>query len=569
MTAGRQHSRLLDAGIVAAISLFAAFGSGSRTWAGFNSPDSEFYASLALFGNDVTDRALEPAYTWTRLGFIAPVRLLVTAMDPWLGFALWRLLLIAIIIGSLYAIVRLVSTRELAIIVALFAALNTMVLSYVGNPYLTGTILAATMLLLALAAWEVFGTPRRRWLPALLSGAVAGWLVMLNPYALMLGMTMWLALRAVGMWTAPAGRARALGRDALLGLAGFVVVFAGCIVAGRLVFPGRNWVRTYLDWNSRLDYSSFVGDPDVWRHDIGLLVPLGAMLIAVIVVIAKRSAIAAGALAVAVANLVFTWGYIAVVPGPWLEAPHYVAKLWPGALVAVALSFGALVGRRTLGPPAWIVTAVAVPLVIWAGHWDRDLSGPQGLGILAVGLVLVVSAAVLLARGPALAAALAVAVALSGLAIGAQLLQNGRGLLGIYGQYPFRAAYVDFDGELLMRSKVAAEEFVLAQTSSTDRIGIWTDPARLTAAIAAMQLYGKYNNVGSYDVLNDAEKAKLRTLAPTALAMYAPTRAQVDAFWSSLPPDAGATAPDCIAVPYLGIGSPEAFACVTHLHWQG
>ena len=46
----------------------------SQRWTGFNSPDSEFYASLALFGSDVTDRAVEPAYTWTRLGYIVPVR---------------------------------------------------------------------------------------------------------------------------------------------------------------------------------------------------------------------------------------------------------------------------------------------------------------------------------------------------------------------------------------------------------------------------------------------------------------------------------------------------------------
>ena len=91
----------LDATIVAAISIFSAFFSGSRQWVGVNSPDSEFYASLALFGNEVTDRAIDPAYFWTRLGFIAPVRGLISLLGPWVGFALWRLLLIVLIVASL------------------------------------------------------------------------------------------------------------------------------------------------------------------------------------------------------------------------------------------------------------------------------------------------------------------------------------------------------------------------------------------------------------------------------------------------------------------------------------
>ena len=122
-------TRVVDAAVIIAISVFSAFLSGSRQWAGFNSPDSEFYASLALFGSDVTDRALEPAYTWTRLGYIAPVRLLVTTADPFTGFAIWRFLLILVIVGSIYLLVKKASNAPLAVGVALFASLNTMVLS--------------------------------------------------------------------------------------------------------------------------------------------------------------------------------------------------------------------------------------------------------------------------------------------------------------------------------------------------------------------------------------------------------------------------------------------------------
>ena len=68
----RVRQRRLDIALFVAIT--AAIALVSQRWTGFNSPDSEFYASLALFGSDVTDRAVEPAYIWTRLGYIVPVR---------------------------------------------------------------------------------------------------------------------------------------------------------------------------------------------------------------------------------------------------------------------------------------------------------------------------------------------------------------------------------------------------------------------------------------------------------------------------------------------------------------
>ncbi|MCF8542125.1 MAG: hypothetical protein K9G24_03490, partial [Candidatus Nanopelagicales bacterium] len=48
----------------------------SQRWAGLDTPDSSFYASLALFGDEITDRAPIDSYYWTRLGYIAPVGLL-------------------------------------------------------------------------------------------------------------------------------------------------------------------------------------------------------------------------------------------------------------------------------------------------------------------------------------------------------------------------------------------------------------------------------------------------------------------------------------------------------------
>lgn len=565
-TAPTRARRWLDPALVGVISLFAWFA--GRPWAGFNTPDSEFYATLALFGSDVADRSLDPAYTWTRLGYIAPVRALTSVFGPWAGFGMWRLVLIVVIVGSVYASVRLASTRQLAVVIAGFTALNTVVLSFIGNTYLTGTILAATFLMVALALWQALGSPRRRWLPALLSGLVAGWLVMLNPYGLLLGMSMWLGVRAVFLIREPVGRWRSLVRDACLGVAGFVASFVILLLSGLVIFPGRNWFATYVEWNSKLDYSTFIGDASAWQRDLALLVPLLSLVISVIALLLSRARlIAVLAVVIATTNLGFTAAYLMIVPGPWLEAPTYTAKLWAGALLAIALAFAAIVRERSLGVTGWVVAGVALPVVLWTGRWDRNLTITQGLLIaIVIALLALLTAWVLRDRVRAWSAVL-VMVAVAAFYVGAQVEQNGRGLVGSYGQFPFRAAYVDFDGELLMNSRIKAQEWILARTTSEDRIATWTDPDRLMAAVAAMQLWGWYNNLTSNATLQGADLDRLEQVRPTAIAMYAPERAQVEEFYASLPPWALPSPLECTTVPYLGVGNTNPFVCLTHLTW--
>ncbi len=563
-------TRVVDAAVIIAISVFSAFLSGSRQWAGFNSPDSEFYASLALFGSDVTDRALEPAYTWTRLGYIAPVRLLVTTADPFTGFAIWRFLLILVIVGSIFLLVKKASNRPLAVGVALVASLNTMVLSYMGNPYLTGAIMAATTLFLALAAWCAFGASRAGWLPGALSGLVAGWLVMLNPYALFLALSMWLAVRAVGLVAESERRWRRLVVDAGAALIGFAVSLAAFLAAGAMIFPGRSWIGTYLDWNGRLDYASFISDPNIWTRDVTLFVPAAALIISLVALaVTRANRWSQVATAIAGMNIVFTYVYLVLVPGPWLEAPHYSAKLWPGALVAMGLAFAAIVGQRRLAPIAYLPIIAGVPIVLWTGRWEAQVTLSQGLLITAAFIAAFVLAALAVRGRSDVIAALVVLGAVVLIATGSQVLQNGRGQLGIYGQYPFRAAFVDFDGELLMRAKIEAEEWVLGHTERSDRVAIWTDPERAMSGVAAMQLWGKYNLVSGGATLTREELKELERVKPTAIAMYAPKREQIDAFWASLPPWALPTEPECTKVKYLGVGEEYPSVCVTHLKWVG
>ena len=574
LTTVSRGSRWIDAALIFLISAFTAFGSTAQRVTGFNTPDSQFYASYALFGGTVADRSVEPAYTWTRLGSIAPTRLLVLAFGE-NGLQVWRWILLLIVVASLYAMVRLHGSRLLASAISLLASLSTVVLGFAGNTYLTCAVMAGVLLLVMIGVWGSLTTSRWPWLPPLLAGGVVGWLVMINPYGALLGLTMWIAVRGVGYFRAQLRpiptRRQMLGRDAGMAFLGLIVSMFAFLAAGVAIFPGRDWFQTYVTWNSRLDYASFIGDATTWQHDIALLLSLSGIGVGIVAVLARRTRWSAVALAVPIASVVFTAVYYLLVRGPWLEAPTYVALLWPGFLAGVALSASALLGHRKLGLAGWVTLVIGAGVVIWVGRWDGTLPYLTGV-LLAVAVVALMGGIAAISLAPVAAqqwerilVGIAVIVCLVGIAVIGQFMANGRGLLGTYGQYPMRAAYVDFDASLLQKSNIEAEHWVLDHSKDTDRIALWTDSARLGAGAAGMQLWGKYNLVTGNDTFQPGDSDHLHELEPTAIAMYAPSKDQIYAFWQSLPASFAAGVPECTAVPYRGIDSPTLQVCVTHL----
>lgn len=544
----------------------------NTVWTGMNSPDSEFSASLVAFGDEVTTRAIDPAYYTTRLGYLIPMRALTASLGLWNAFEVWRVVLLLLLVGCTFWVVRRRSGSLLATGCALVVAMNTMILGYLGNPYATGTAIAGLFALIATGIATMRSRPRHRWLPAALAGGIVGWLVMINPYAALLGVCIWLAVRTLVLITCADRRWQALGADAMAAAAAFAVVMLGFLVAGSGAFPGDSWLQTYLAWNARLDYASFISDPFIWTHDVALLVMVLAVVLSGVSVLLTRSTWSVAALVIAVTNIVFALAYITLIPGPWLEAPHYSAMLWPAALVAISMSFAAVVADRPDALLGWLLLIPLAWLLWWSGQRGDQLTAAQAIAIVGVtaALCAVVMLVTFRASGSGGSAIwMLVILGLCVTAIGMQWLQNGRGWLGIYGQYPMNAAFVSYDAEQLMRSKIAAEEFVLENSSRDDRIGIWTDPDRLTAAIAAMQLWGIYNNVSANPVLDRSEVRELEQIKPTVIAMYSPTKASIDAFAASLPPWSRPSPLQCTAVPYLGIGSDTATICLTHLKWIG
>ena len=203
-TRGPIGQRAADVLLALAIWLGVLWGVGAQWWTGMNAPDSQFSASLAIFGNQVNERALDPSYYWTRLGYLGPVHWLVESFGIWNGFAIWRAFILLLIVSCVYWTARQFAGHAIASMLTLLVALNSMVLGYLGNPYATGTAMAAAVLLFALAIAlfrQTAASPDRRlWLLSLGTGAALAWLLMLNPYNALLAGVTWLGIRAVGWW---------------------------------------------------------------------------------------------------------------------------------------------------------------------------------------------------------------------------------------------------------------------------------------------------------------------------------------------------------------------------------
>jgi len=258
------RSRLADPLLIAGVWLFAGVLSGSERWAGLDTPDSSFYATLALFGDDVTDRAVETSYYWTRLGYIGPVRLLTGILGPWNGFAAYRSILLLVIVAASYVIMRRFTTRSTAVFITTVIALNTVMLSYLGNTYLTGSVLAGTTAMIAIALTD------RRW-AAIAAGVVAGWLVMVNPPGALLAITIWMTILV--------HRRTRLSHYVISAATG-AATFGAFLLLGRMQFPRLNWFESFLATQG-MNLSDFASKAPVWLGDISLLVPASVLVIAI------------------------------------------------------------------------------------------------------------------------------------------------------------------------------------------------------------------------------------------------------------------------------------------------
>lgn len=579
--AGPRRSRLLDAAAVTGVWAFVSFGSTAQRWTGLDTPDSEFYATLGLFGHEVTDRAAYPVYYWTRFGTILPVRWLTELLGPWNGYAAFWLLLVAVIVTAVFAMTRRFTTRFVASLLAGFVSLSTVVLGMLGNPYVSGTAIAATLVLISAV---VFTLPKpgtteedraaSRVVAPIVAGLALGWLAMTNPYATMLAAAVWAVATLVVALQWRSGRLLYLGRAVLLGGLGAAATFLSLLLLGRVEFPGMDWLETNLYWSRVLNSADYVTDVWSFRKDVVFVVPAVA-LVAVVVLLMLRPAdrLLRVAAVLSPAAVGYGLGFLILSPSNTFEIPHYQALQWPPALAAVVLAVAAVIGNRRA--PWWVVAAggLAVLAAIVAGHWGGTMD-------LAVGWLLGATAAAVFVVTCALAwsridigsgrAMLAVVVATGLLFASFQLLQNAHRPLTFTAESPYVNAFTPNDVFAKVDSAHQAEQWLIDATTSDDTVMVWVDADwgvdESLLPMAAFQLWGA-NQITSLPSLYGPELERAAGLRPSVIAMYGRTKQAIWRFWGALPKDVRHSDPQCSQYPWPNPTVPTAYVCLTRLTW--
>lgn len=498
-----------DLGAVAGISIFIFFA--ARMWTGLDTPDSSFYTSLALFGDQVTDRAPFDSYYWTRLGYIAPVMVLTTLTSPEIGYAIYRFILIAVIVASIYSLLRRFAPSTTTLTrtyLTTAGATSTVILSYVGNPYLTGFILAATTAAIALVATQ-------RTSLVVLAGVIIGWSAQVNPAGSILVTTLFVA-------TALFCHQRF--RNYLFAAGAAVIAFLLFIAVGLLIFPGLSWWTSFYA-TREMNLSDFASRSPVWLTDISLLVPLAVLILSIALWLVDRTNNAYRfALVVSSVSIGFLLVFSPTMGGIAMEAPMYQAMLWPPAMIAAALLFS------TLEKNQWWIYALSIVVILGAGTLQPTLSllvgGAIGLGMVIVGVVTTKQTAVV--------GVVAVTVCFAS----AQLLQNSRTDLGLYFLSPYSWAFAPNPIAEKISTAIEVQEWLLANTTTTDQIltwvdGSWTEGDRELYAGAAMQLWGE-NRLTLAPTVDDYARSILEQVQPSVIAMYGRDQGAITAMVTSL-----------------------------------
>jgi hypothetical protein len=541
--------------LVLAITLFTGLLSTSQRWAGLDTPDSSFYASLGLFGSEITDRAPVDSYYWTRLGHILPIRALTELAGTWPGFALYRLLLLLMLCGGIYVVMRRFTGIPSAVFLTTVASLSSVVLSYLGNPYLTGPVLAGTAVLIAAAMFD----GRRA---AAIAGVTLGWLVMVNPPGVLLAGTIWLALRI---------QARTRLAHLAIAAATTLATFAAFWVAGRVAFPGLDWLDAYVGSDARQRLSDFSSPDPVWPQDISLIVPVAVLAVVLVAWVTHRDEVAAQrALVMSLTSIAFMLVFNPMMGGIPLEGPFYQAMLWPPALISLTLITTLAMPDRRWTRLQTGAGVLAVAVVIATGHVAPDLGLAAGWAVAIVAVAVFLLASYKGTIGAIASLALLLACA--------QLLQNSRGDLGLYYLSPYNWAFSANPVSDHIRTAVNTQEWLLANTDRDDQIlswvgGDWVNGDRELYVVAGMMLWGE-NRVTLEPTLTEPDIARLGTIRPSVIAMYGQSMDAVLRFWSSLPAENLPTVPTCYDFtwtpnPASDFTVTEGHACLTRLTWDG
>ena len=456
---------------------------GAQQWVEPYTPDSEFYFSLGQFTSDVSDRALQPRYFWTRTGVIGPVHLLSQLFGWSAGYLVWRVILLILTVLPFYLIIKPRFGRAAGGAAVLTVATNTVILMALADTYTSSATVAGISLLVGFGFMTVLARRQRvASCAAAGAGAAVGWLPMVSLQSVISLASISLVLIAATIWT----RRRQATRYLLIAAVSAAAVFSGFLLWTAALFPGLNWIQTSVHSTTGVDLESY-HEPNLdWLwSDPGLLV-LPVALIIGFVAMARTSRAKtpiAVSLAILAASALAATAQQTIFRTSFLQNSFHYSQLWPAALLVVLLSLLDLTETRKQRLLILLGATIFLPL---AGHSDWQFSWyPAGISLAIAAILLV---ALVASRRPGTrSTALVVAVALA-VPCALQLEQNAL-LLNtklIITRHSPSNAYAESDYRDLFARDLEFERWFLASTQPDENAVAWSEASVVHSPVSML-----------------------------------------------------------------------------------
>jgi hypothetical protein len=517
----------INIGIILSIYLFLPGISGfSKPY----TPDSQFYLSLGIFGDEVTSRSPWPAYFWTKTSLIAPMHFLVDSVGLSNGFTLLKLLFLCILITpTVVFFYKKFQDNFLGLAVTSVVALNSVVITFLGATYSTiiGVVLLITLQIGILNHLNSQENASHIVIGGISLGAILSTLLFGNPTYFVVGS---LILLAFIFWLVLYMRTKLLSAFKFLavGAISFTLITMAWLQVSSKIFPGLNWWETVIFYAKNLnpkDYTSpnqfeiFLSNPSLYF--------IAAMQIVGLILIWLGPKKVSSSLSISSFFLTFCNAYFVfsafIIGSNVLEVDFYNAILWAPGLVLFVLFIAETLLKSKHS------TAILTTLIV-SYISGKTLSGVSDEQVLKVILFLFVITSAFLVfitfvSKKNLKTWISIPMILLFVST-PQILQGSH-------LYPYGAAYSSYSLKNYFKEFSRAQGYVLDGTNSKDRVMVWVEPKTDLVTFAAGQLWGP-NSVSHDTVLSDWDKNNLKASQPTAVASYFVNLLEFEKFQNSL-----------------------------------
>ena len=498
-------------------------------WNKYFTPDSEFYLSLLVFGNDLVEAVVNPAYYWTKSAQVIPEHLLASLFGWEHGIQISQFSKLLTLAFSSFIIFY--STRR-SVLIALtfvsFLTLNGTVLTMLGNTYVTASVLAVfTLFYLVLKIFvdssSLMGTKHVVSI-ALISGILT-FSIFLYPILTANLLVVFCTYLIILMFT------RVFSFYYFFKLFSTVLFMVGVtftllLFITKLIFPNQNWLATVLFYTKNLRASDYSNDNkySVLFGDFSLLV-IGVGLVISVFVIVKRTNFTENTFFVAVSQIslfLFALLQVQFLNSNVLEASFISAFYWIPSLLITCLYFIEVMPSFSLNPFNQILCffvglGFISTLRFWSDELFRNSVHSRMISVFLVSLIIFLvflQPKIPVSKTMFFQIAFAVIIYVS-----FAYFQNSRALSSsAIGRIPYFTS-TENRGIGEAKTHVLLQKVVLSQLKGDERAVVWTPPGSNLVTFAAMHFWGP-NSMSLGDELSPNEGNYFRVLRPEKLFIY-------------------------------------------------